>query len=544
MAKKIIYSEEARNKLFTGFEKVSKAVTSTLGPGGRLVAIQKEGNVPILTKDGVTVAKAIDLEDPEENLGAQIIKEAANKTATAAGDNTTTSTVLAYAIVKEGLKSVAAGSRPIDLKKGIDKATKDIEETLTKLSKEVSSTKDITDVATISANNDPEIGKVLAEAVEKVGKDGVITVEESRNMTTSVRTVNGYQFDNGYISPYFSTDKERLETVFDKSYILITDRKISSIQDLMPVIESVAKIGGQLTIICDDMDGDALGTLVFNSIRGTLKVVVVKAPSFGDKRKAILEDIAVLTGASIVSDDYGLLLKDVKLENLGIAKVKVTKDSTTITDGNGDKSKLDERVETLRKQIDTLKSEYDKSQVKSRVAKLTGGVAVVSVGAATETELKEKKFRVEDTIAATKAALKEGIIPGGGVALFDASISKEILNKSNGKFESTDEKIGYNILLSAIKEPLKQIAENVGTNGDVVVDHLLKEDKYGFGYNAKTNEYGDMIENGIIDTTKAIKAALVNAASCAGMLLMTECAITNIPEKKTAEVIPPQVAFN
>lgn len=537
MAKKIIYSEEARKKLFTGFETVAKAVASTLGPGGRLVAIQKDGLVPTLTKDGVTVAKAIDLKDPEENLGAQIIKEAANKTATAAGDNTTTSTVLAYAIAKEGLKSVAAGSRPIELKKGIDLATEKIVKELEKASKEVSSTKDITDVATISANNDPEIGKVLAEAVEKVGKDGVITVEESKNMTTSVKTVNGYQFDNGYISPYFSTDKERMEADFDKSYVLITDKKISSIQDLMPIIEGSAQSGTPLTIICDDMDGDALGTLVFNAIRGTIKVVVVKAPSFGDKRKSILEDIATLTGASIVSDDYGLLLKDTKLENLGTAKIKVTKDTTTITNGAGDEAKIKERVETLKKQVDNLKSDYDKNQVRSRVAKLTGGVAVVSVGAATETELKEKKFRVEDTIAATKAALKEGIIPGGGVALVDASFKVAVPDGL-----TTDEKIGYNILISAVAEPLRQIAENVGVNGDVVLNNIATENKPGYGFNAKTGKYGDMISSGIIDTTKAIKSALINAASCAGMLLMTECAITTIPEEP--KNIQPNIAFN
>lgn len=539
MAKKIIYSEEARNKLFTGFEKVAKAVTATLGPGGRLVAIQKDGLVPTLTKDGVTVSRSIDLKDPEENLGAQIIKEAANKTATAAGDNTTTSTVLAYAIAKEGLKSVAAGSRPVDLKKGIDLATKKVVEALEKSSKQVSSAKDITDVATISANNDPEIGKILAEAVEKVGKDGVITVEESKNMTTSVKTVNGYQFDNGYISPYFSTDKEHLETVFDNSNVLITDKKISSIQDIMPVVEASARAGMPLTIICDDMDGDALGTLVFNSIRGTIKVVVVKAPSFGDKRKAMLEDMAILTGSTIISDDYGILLKDANETHLGKAKIKVTKDNTIITDGAGDKNKISERVETLRKQVETLTSEHEKNQVRSRIAKLSDGIAVVSVGAATETELKEKKFRVDDTIAATKAALKEGIVPGGGVALLNAG---EEVEKVPEKL-TRDEEIGYKILISAIREPLKQIAENVGVNGDVVIDNILRENKKGYGYNAKTGEYCDMITNGIIDTTKAIKAALVNASSCAGMLLMTECAITTIPEEHKNEMMP-QPVFN
>lgn len=537
MAKKIIYSEEARGKLFTGFEKVAKAVSATLGPGGRLVAIQKNGIVPTLTKDGVTVAKSIDLKDPEENLGAQIIKEAANKTATAAGDNTTTSTVLAYAIAKEGLKSVAAGSRPIDLKKGIDRATAEVIKNLKASSKEVSSTKDITDVATISANNDPEIGKVLAEAVEKVGKDGVITVEESRNMETTVKTVNGFQFENGYLSPYFSTDKERLETDFDKSYVLLTDKSISSFQDLLPIIDPVAKSGTPLTIICDNMEGDALGTLIFNAIRGTIKVVVVKAPSFGEKRKAILEDMSALTGASIVSDDYGLAIKDVKLEHLGTGKVKVTKDTTTITNGGGDADKLAERVETLKKQVENLKSENDKQQLRNRIAKLTGGVAVVSVGAATETELKEKKFRVEDTIAATKAALKEGIIPGGGVALLDAS-----LNVSVPEDATADEKIGFNILLKSVREPLKQIAENVGTNGDVVIDNILRNGKAGYGYNAKDDKYCDMISSGIIDTTKAIRSALVNAASCAGMLLMTECAITDIPEENKEP--QPNIAFN
>lgn len=526
MAKDLIYNEEARKKIFTGLEKVANAVKVTLGPAGRNVMIEKEYGSPTITKDGVTVAKAIELEDKVENLGAQLLKEVASKTNDIAGDNTTTSAVLAYAIAKEGLKAVASGMRPIEIKRGIDYATESMIKSLKNISTFVTSKEEIMNVATISANNDPEIGKILANAIDKVGKDGVITVEESKNISTSVKIVDGLQFDNGYINPYFSTNKERLETEFDESYILITDKKITSMAQLMPILEPVAQQGKALTIICDDMDGEALGTLVLNSVRGALKVCAVKAPGFGDNRKAMLEDMAILTGATYISDDFGNSLEKATMDMLGTAKVKVTKNTTTITNGGGDKSKLDDRIKELKAQIANIKEKYEQDKLKTRVAKLTGGVAVVSVGAATETEIKEKKFRVEDTIAATRAALEEGIVPGGGVALIKArSLVKE------DQFTNQGIDTGFNILLKAVEEPLKQIAENAGVNGEVVLNKILDMND-GSGYDARNNKYCHMIHSGIVDTTKAISAALRNAASIAGMLLTTECSITEIPKKE------------
>lgn len=533
MAKDLIYNEEARKKIFTGLEKVANAVKVTLGPAGRNVMIEKEYGSPTITKDGVTVAKAIELEDKVENLGAQLLKEVASKTNDIAGDNTTTSAVLAYAIVKEGLKAVASGMRPIEIKRGIDYATENIIKSLKNISTFVTSKEEIMNVATISANNDPEIGKILANAIDKVGKDGVITVEESKNISTSVKIVDGLQFDNGYINPYFSTNKERLETEFDESCILITDKKITSMAQLMPILEPVAQQGKALTIICDDMDGEALGTLVLNSVRGSLKVCAVKAPGFGDNRKAMLEDMAILTGATYISDDFGNSLEKATMDILGTAKVKVTKNTTTITNGGGDKSKLDDRIKELKAQIANTKERYEQDKLKTRVAKLTGGVAVVSVGAATETEIKEKKFRVEDTIAATRAALEEGIVPGGGVALIKArNLVKE------EKFDNQGIETGFKILLKAVEEPLKQIAENAGVNGEVVLNKILDMDD-GSGYDARNNKYCHMIHNGIVDTTKAISAALRNAASIAGMLLTTECSITEIPKKEEPMVQTP-----
>ena len=542
MAKNLVYNEEARKKIFAGLEKVANAVKVTLGPAGRNVIIEKEYGSPVITKDGVTVAKEICLEDKIENLGAQLLKEVTSKTNDIAGDNTTTSAVLAYAIVKEGLKSVASGMRPIEIKRGIDYATDRIINSLKSISTFVTTKEEIMNVASISANNDPEIGKILANAIDKVGKDGVITVEESKNVTTSVKIVDGLQFDNGYINPYFSTNKERLETEFDDSYILITDKKISSMAQLMPVLEPVAQQGKALTIICDDMDGEALGTLVLNSVRGALKVCAVKAPGFGDNRKAMLEDMAILTGATYISDDFGNSLEKATIDMLGNAKVKVTKNTTTITNGGGDKTKLDTRISELKAQISNTKEKYEQDKLKTRVAKLTGGVAVVSVGAATETEIKEKKFRVEDTIAATRAALEEGVVPGGGVALIKARSLIEA--EKEEKFDNQGIEAGFYILLKAVEEPLKQIAENAGVNGEVVLDKVLEynnneqQDEY-MGYDARNNTYCNMTANGIVDTTKAISSALRNAASIAGMLLTTECSITEIPKKEESMVQTP-----
>ena len=527
MAKDLIYGEDARKKLISGVEKIAKAVKVTLGPCGRLVMLERNGNSPIVTKDGVTVAKDISLEDPVENLGATLMKEVASKTNAVAGDNTTTSTVLAYSIIKEGVKAVASGMHAMDIKRGIDKATAKIVEELNSISRTVSSNDEITSVATISANNDPEIGNILSEAINKVGKDGVITVEESKNMTTTVSTVEGMQISNGYINPYFSTNKERLETEFEDSYVLVTDKKISAIKDLMPILDPVVQSGLPLTIICDDMEGEALGTLVLNAVRGTIKAVVVKAPGFGDNKKNILQDISILTGATFISDDFGYSLDKVTMTMLGRAKIKATKNTTTITNGGGKQEEINKRIEELKGQISNAKDNYDKDKLKSRLAKLSGGVAVVSVGAATETELAEKKYRVEDTIAATKAALEEGILPGGGVALINAAANVKKIS-----FENEDEERGFDILLSAVAEPLKQIAENSGVNGEVILNKIKDNGTVGYGYNARTGEYCNMMDNGIIDTTKAIKNALINASSIAGMILTTECAITDIPKEE------------
>lgn len=528
MAKKLDYNSEARKKLFNGVEQVAKAVKVTLGSSGRLVMFEKNGTVTAI-KDGVSVAKEIELEDDTENLGARLVKEVAAKTNDVAGDNTTTSVVLAYSIVKEGLKAVESGIKPLDLKKGITTACNDIVEKLVENSMIVDSNEVITNVATISANNDPEIGKILADAIEKVGKDGIITVEESNNMTTSVRIVEGLQWDEGYINSYFSTNKERLEAEYDDSYVLVTDKKISVMTQILPILEAVAQTGKPLTIVCDDMDGEALGTLILNVVRGALKVVVVKAPSFGDNKKVWLQDIATVTGATVISDDFGISLEKATISMLGKAKVKASKNETTITNGAGD---IKNRVEELKAQIENAKADYDKNKFKARLARLTSGVAVVSVGASTPVELKEKKFRVEDTIAATKAALDEGILPGGGVALVNATTIDKRIDLSK------EEKIGYEILLKAVEEPLKQIAENAGVNGEVVLNNLAGKPD-GYGYNAKTGEYGDMIKFGVIDTVKGIKNALINAVSVACMILTTECVITEIKEKEEQFVATP-----
>lgn len=530
MAKDLFYGEASRKYLMNGIEKVANAVKVTLGPCGRNVMMLKNNSV-VVTKDGVTVAKDIILENPVENLGASLIKQVASKTNEIAGDNTTTSTVLAYAIVKEGMKAVASGMKPMELKRGIDSATNAVIEKLVSNSKPVETNEEITNVATISANNDPEIGSILADAVSKVGKDGVITVEESNGISTTVDVVEGMQIDKGYLNGNMCNNKERLEVDYDDCYILITDKKISAMSQIIKLLEPIAKSGKPLTIICDGMDGEALGTIILNDIRGSLKVNVIEAPSFGDDKKNILKDIAILTGGVYISDDNGIALEDVKIEQLGVAKVKSTKDTTVFTNAKGDLSVLKAHTDELKAQIDNAKDNYSKNKLKKRLAKLTGGVAVVRVGAATEVELKEKKFRVEDTIAATRAALEEGIVPGGGIALLNASRLDDFTDGSD------DFHRGADILLEAITEPLKQIAENSGVNGEVVLNKIYENGKEGYGYNAVSGEYVDMMASGIIDTTKAIKNALLNAASVAGMILTTECTITDIPKKEDDKLI-------
>ena len=526
MAKQLLFNEDARKKLLSGAQQIAEAVKVTLGPCGRMVMLDKKYGAPTITKDGVSVAKEIELADPYENMGAQFVREVASKTNDDAGDGTTTSTVLAYALVREGFKSVAAGMTPIAIKRGMDKAVKTAIEEIKKNSKPVKGTEDVTHIATISANNDQEIGKMLADAIEKVGKDGVITVEESKNMDTTVDTVEGMQFDRGYISSYFVNDRDRMEANFDDPYILIHDKKISSMKDLLPVLEKVANEGRALIIIAEDVDGEALTTLVLNSIRGTIKVCAVKAPGFGDRRKDMLQDIAILTGGQVISEELGLKLETADISMLGKAKsVKIDKDNTTIVGGAGTKKNISERVAEIKNQIEKTTSSYDKEQLQKRLAKLAGGVAVINVGATTETEMKEKKFRVEDTIAATKAALEEGIVTGGGLALIEASKALEAIPEDL----SEDEKVGYKIVRRALEEPIRQIADNAGVDGAVIAERAKKEKK-GVGYNAYTGEWVNMMEAGIIDPAKVTCSALMNAASIAATMLTTECAITDIPE--------------
>lgn len=528
MAKQLMFSEDARKKLLSGVEQISKAVKTTLGPCGRMVMMDKKYGSPVITKDGVSVAKEIELEDPYENMGAQFVREVASKTNDDAGDGTTTATVLSYALVREGVKSVAAGMRPIEIKRGMDKAVKIAVDEIKKNAKPVKGADDITNIATISANNDPEIGKMLADAIEKVGKDGVITVEESKNMEMTVDTVEGMQFDRGYISSYFVTDRERMEADFNDAYVLIYDKKISAMKDLLPILEKVANAGRALVIICEDVDGEALTTLVLNTIRGTIKVCAVKAPGFGDRRKDMLQDIAILTGATVVSEEVGLKLESCGEEVLGQAKsIKIDKDNTTIVGGAGNPKAIKDRVAEIKGAIEKTTSTYDKEQLQKRLAKLAGGVAVINVGANTETEMKEMKFRVEDTIAATRAALEEGIVSGGGMALIEAA---KALSEIPADL-SEDEKVGFKIVRRALEEPIRQIAENAGLDGAVIAERA-KNEKKGIGFNARTNEWVNMLEAGIIDPAKVTCSALKNAASVAGTLLTTECAITDIPEPK------------
>ena len=537
MAKQLLFSEDARKKLLSGVEQISKAVMTTLGPCGRMVMLDKKYGAPTITKDGVSVAKEIELQDPYENMGAQFVREVASKTNDDAGDGTTTATVLSYALVREGIKSVAAGMRPIEIKRGMDKAVKIAVEEIKKNAKPVKGADDITNIATISANNDPEIGKMLADAIEKVGKDGVITVEESKNMEMTVDTVEGMQFDRGYISSYFVTDRERMEADFDDAYVLIYDKKISAMKDLLPILEKVANAGKALVIICEDVDGEALTTLVLNTIRGTIKVCAVKAPGFGDRRKDMLQDIAILTGATVVSEEVGLKLESCGPEVLGQAKsIKIDKDNTTIVGGAGDSKNIKARVDEIKNAIEKSTSSYDKEQLQKRLAKLSGGVAVINVGANTETEMKEMKFRVEDTIAATRAALEEGVVSGGGIALIEAA---KALNDVPADLNE-EEKVGFRIVRRALEEPIRQIAENAGLDGSVIAERA-KNEKRGVGYNARTGEWVNMLEAGVIDPAKVTCSALKNAASVAGTLLTTECAITDIPEPKAATPAQPDM---
>lgn len=528
MAKQLMFNEEARKKLLSGVEQISRAVKVTLGPKGRNVLLDKKFGAPTVTKDGVSVAKEIELSDPYENMGAQLLKEVATKTNDVAGDGTTTATVLAYSMVKEGLKYVAAGMTPIELKRGMDKAVILAVEDIKKNSKEIKGSDEVAHVASVSANNDTEIGKILADAIEKVGKDGVITVEEAKTMETTTDFVEGMQFDRGYISSYFVTDRDRMETVFDNPYILIHDKKISNMKDMLPLLEKIAQSGRQLLIIAEDVDGEALATLVVNSLRGTLKTCAVKAPGFGDRRKAMLEDIAILTGGEVISEELGLKLETVDISQLGQAKsVKIDKDNTTLIDGAGKPKEIKDRVAQIKAQIEESSSDYDKEKLKERLAKLAGGVAVINIGAVTEVEMKEKKHRVEDALSATRAALEEGIVAGGGLALIQAASA---LEKADISALTDDEKIGFKIVRRALEEPMRQIAENAGEDGGVIASRA-KNEKKGIGFDAAKMEWVDMIKVGIIDPAKVTRFALQNAASVASLLLTTECAITDLPEK-------------
>lgn len=535
MAKQLLFNEEARKKLLSGVEQISQAVKVTLGPKGRNVLLDKKFGAPTVTKDGVSVAREVELEDPYENMGAQLLKEVATKTNDVAGDGTTTATVLAYSMVREGLKAVAAGMTPIELKRGMDKAVKLAVDEIKKNSKEIKGTDEVSHVASVSANNDEEIGSILASAIERVGKDGVITVEESKTMETTTDFVEGMQFDRGYISPYFVTDRDRMETVFDNPLILIHDKKISSMKDMLPLLEKVAQAGKPLVIICEDMDGEALATLIVNNLRGVLKTCAVKAPGFGDRRKAMLEDIAILTGGQVITEDLGLKLETTELSQLGQAKsVKIDKDNTTIVDGAGIAKEIKERVGQIKHQIEEATSEYDKEKLKERLAKISGGVAVINIGAVTEVEMKEKKHRVEDALSATRAALEEGIVAGGGLALIQAA---ECLEKADTADLSDDAKVGFKIVKRALEEPIRQIAENAGLDGAVIADRA-KHEKKGVGFDAAKMEWKDMVAAGIIDPAKVTRSALQNAASVASLLLTTECAITDLPEKNPP-MMPP-----
>jgi chaperonin GroEL len=526
MAKQLQFDEAARHALLRGVEKLAAAVKATLGPSGRNVILDKKFGSPTITKDGVSVAKEIELECPYENMGAQLIREVSSKTSDIAGDGTTTATVLAEAIYKEGLRNVTAGANPISLQRGIMKASEAIVAQLHEISKEVSDTSEIAQVATVSANWDTEIGNIIAEAMDKVGKDGTITVEEAKGIETTLDVVEGMQFDKGYLSPYFVTDPEAMESSLDDALILINEKKISSLKDLLPLLEKAAKTGKPLLIIAEDVDGEALAALVVNKLRGTLNVAAVKAPGFGDRRKAMLEDIAILTGGKVITEDLGIKLENVELDDLGSAKrITITKDATTIVEGEGGSEAITGRVNQIRKQIEETSSDYDREKLQERLAKLAGGVAVINVGAATETEMKEKKARVEDALHATRAAVEEGIVPGGGTALIRAQANITNLGLVG------DEETGAGIVARAVEAPLRQLSANAGLEGALIVEHV-KNAKGNEGYNVATGEYTDLIKDGVVDPTKVTRTALQNAASISGLLLTTECVITDIPEKE------------
>ncbi len=534
MAKEITFDTSARDRIKKGVDKLANAVKVTLGPKGRNVILDKKFGAPTVTKDGVSVAKEIELKDAIENMGAQLVKEVASKTADAAGDGTTTATVLAQAIYSHGIKNVAAGANPMDLKRGIDKAVESVVENLKKQSKNIKGSQEIEQVATISSNNDTEIGKMIATAMEKVGKDGVITVEEAKGTETEVKTVEGMQFDRGYLSPYFVTSTEKMEADLDHPYILIYDKKIASMKELLPVLEATAQTGKPLLIIAEEVEGEALATLVVNKIRGALRVAAVKAPGFGDRRKAMLEDIAILTGGKVISEETGMKLEDAKLEYLGRAeKINIDKDNTTIVNGAGKKADIAGRVNQIKAQIETTTSDYDKEKLQERLAKLSGGVAILYIGAATEVEMKEKKDRVDDALHATRAAVQEGIIPGGGVGYIRA-----IEGLKNVVTDNEDQLTGVNIIRLALEAPLRTIAENAGQEASVIVNRV-KEGKKDFGFNAGENKYEEFFAAGIIDPTKVSRLALENAASIAGLLLTTEAVVSDIAEEKEAPAMPP-----
>ncbi len=526
MAKQIKFDAEARQKILAGVEKLSAAVTSTLGPSGRNVILDKKFGSPQITKDGVTVAKEIELADPFENMGAQMVREVASKTNDVAGDGTTTATLLAESIYREGLKNITAGANPMALKRGIDKATDALVDAIAKLAKKVKSAEEIAQVATLSANGEEAIGNIISEAMDKVGKDGTITVEEAKTLETTLDVVEGMQFDKGYLSPYFVTDPEEMECVLENPYILLFEKKISNLQDMLPLLQSVAKTGKPLMIIAEDVEGEALATLVVNKLRGSFQVCAVKAPGFGDRRKAILEDIAILTGGKLISEDLGIKLENVTIDMLGsAAKVTVDKDNTTIVKGKGKSSDISARVALIKKQIEETSSDYDREKLQERLAKLAGGVAIIKVGAATEAAMKEKKDRVDDALHATRAAVEEGIVPGGGVAYLRCQKAVEALELTG------DEKVGANIIARAIEAPLRKLVNNAGQEAALVIA-TVKGKKGAEGYNVRTGEYGDLLKCGVVDPAKVTRSALQNAASIAGLLLTTDCMVTDIPEKK------------
>jgi chaperonin GroEL len=528
-AKELLFNTEARAKLKRGVDALAEAVKVTLGPKGRNVVIDKKFGSPTVTKDGVTVAKEVELSDPIENMGAQMVKEVATKTSDLAGDGTTTATVLAQAIFREGLKNVTAGANPMELKRGIEKAVEAIVEQLKTLSVPSAGKKEIAQVGSISANNDKEIGNLIADAMEKVGKDGVITVEEAKGLETTLETVDGTQFDRGYLSPYFVTDPEKMETVLEDAYLLIHDKKISAMKELLPILEKVVQSGKPLLVIAEDVDGEALATLVVNKLRGTLKIAAVKAPGFGDRRKEMLRDIAVLTGGQVISEELGVKLENTSLEDLGRAKrIVVDKDNTTVVDGKGKPDAVQGRIHEIKSAIEKSTSDYDREKLQERLAKLSGGVAIISVGAATETEMKEKKARVEDALHATRAAVEEGIVPGGGVALLRAQSALERIRGTE------DEKVGVEIVRRALEEPIRAIAQNAGAEGSIVVARVKGSKERNFGYNALTDTYEDLVKAGVIDPTKVTRTALQNAASIAGLLLTTECVVVQRKDEKPA----------